>query len=274
MTPRRALLAALVLGATTAARAEPPRARSETLDEVLARELLAAIDDVSAGRAKACPRLDEALVPYWGVDPAARLEWPRVMRRKIPPAAATWRSAARTCGELAIAAPDPDGPWTVVQLLRSPALQDGAQRARATAQALDAGVLRRSVDGGLEGFGRGGGTTHWEPRTSRDPAEAAPTVTGPLDPELVRRVIRQNRGQIHTCYEQQLLRRAGLKGRAAVRFTITPAGEAAAVTLEESTVASAPLEACVLTRVATWRFPPPRGGPVVVTYPFSFEPLP
>ncbi|MBP7683804.1 MAG: hypothetical protein KBB95_17995 [Deltaproteobacteria bacterium] len=35
-----------------------------------------------------------------------------------------------------------------------------------------------------------------------------------------------------------------------------------------------PLDDCLLERVRTWRFPPPSGGLVSVTYPFTMAPSP
>ncbi|MFZ5470739.1 MAG: TonB family protein, partial [Myxococcota bacterium] len=98
---------------------------------------------------------------------------------------------------------------------------------------------------------------------------------GCLDKELVRQVIRRNVGQIRYCYEAQLNQKPELSGKVAVRFVISAQGVVSQAEIAESSADHAGLEACVTSRVKSWRFPKPRAnGQVVVTYPFLFRQAP
>jgi hypothetical protein len=96
------------------------------------------------------------------------------------------------------------------------------------------------------------------------------SVTGALDPELVRLVIRSHRSQIRYCYELELARDPALSGRLAVRFIIGSEGQVATSNVIDSTVKNLELNRCVTSRVQSWVFPKPKGGVVVVRYPFVF----
>lgn len=105
------------------------------------------------------------------------------------------------------------------------------------------------------------------------PSKGAPAQPmGSLDQALIRAVVRAHRQEVRTCYEQQLRKYPELKGKVAVKFHIATSGSVSSSAVEESTVANAELERCVVGKVATWIFPKPKGrGEVVVTYPFIFE---
>lgn len=232
-----------------------------TAEELRARELAAAVADVTAKRAGACLRLHDAVTPYWGA--ADRLEWPRQLRKPLPESVSGVRSAADACAAAALAA-DEKAEWSVSRLLASPLLQDEALRKQ---------VLER--DGGPPSIGRGGGSGGGLPVThsSIDPALAAAGAAG-LAPALVHKVIRQNRNQPMYCYESQLPRLQGRKGKVLVQFEITAEGKTSAVVMAESTLNDAAVEACVLDRVANWVFPRPKQGKATVSYPFEFGPAP
>ncbi len=92
---------------------------------------------------------------------------------------------------------------------------------------------------------------------------------GALDKELIRKVIRANRGQIRFCYESQLNRFPNLSGKIAVKFIISATGAVKDASITQSTLGNEEIEKCVASRVRQWQFPKPQGGGVVtVTYPF------
>ena len=113
--------------------------------------------------------------------------------------------------------------------------------------------------------------------SAEPPAGAAPVIYGSLDKELIREVIHKNRLEVRACYEKQLKAFPKLEGKVSVNFRILPSGNVAGTNVVSSTVANVELEGCIVDRVATWGFPKPKGGGVVVvTYPFIFrqDPVP
>jgi TonB family protein len=57
-----------------------------------------------------------------------------------------------------------------------------------------------------------------------------------------------------------------------VRFTISGDGGVDSQSVAQTTLKSAMVEECILRRIATWKFPTPKGGTkVLVSYPFLFK---
>lgn len=97
-------------------------------------------------------------------------------------------------------------------------------------------------------------------------------ISGGLDREVIAAIIRSQLGQILYCYERQLSAYPDLFGKVAVRFTIGPTGMVESQKIGDTTLKNASVESCILSRVASWKFPTPRGGTKVqVTYPFLFK---
>lgn len=93
-----------------------------------------------------------------------------------------------------------------------------------------------------------------------------------LDKELIRRVIRSHLGQVRYCYEAQLNANPSLEGKVAITFHVVASGLVDDARVASSTANNAGLEACLVSRVRTWRFPAdPRAGSYVITYPFLFK---
>ena len=70
---------------------------------------------------------------------------------------------------------------------------------------------------------------------------------------------------------RQLLINAWLH-RLGLSFLIGAGGRVQQARVRESTLDDATVEACLIERVATWRFPEPAGGGTVeVNYPFLFR---
>lgn len=96
--------------------------------------------------------------------------------------------------------------------------------------------------------------------------------SGCLDKELIRRIIRSHLGQVRYCYEAQLTTSPSLEGKVAVTFHVNASGVVDEARVSSTTANSAGLEACLVSRVRTWRFPSaPRAGSYVITYPFLFK---
>ncbi|MDP1825071.1 MAG: DUF2330 domain-containing protein [Archangium sp.] len=101
--------------------------------------------------------------------------------------------------------------------------------------------------------------------------DLAPTVTGPLDKDLVRRIVKRNLGQLRFCYELELNRTPGLMGKLTVELIITPEGTVAATKLGSSNLGNPNVENCFVARAKTWSFPK-SSGTVTVLYPFVVKP--
>lgn len=100
------------------------------------------------------------------------------------------------------------------------------------------------------------------------------TSRGSLPPGVIRSVIRSHRQQIRYCYERSLTRWPQLAGKLRVHFVIDSRGRVRlAAGRTDPAIRQTDLAGCILRRVRTWIFPPPRGGgEVEVHYPFLFAP--
>lgn len=56
-----------------------------------------------------------------------------------------------------------------------------------------------------------------------------------------------------------------------LEWTIGAAGRVVAAKTKSSTLSNAAVEACILSSLKTWTFPSPKGGVVIITYPFLFN---
>jgi hypothetical protein len=97
-------------------------------------------------------------------------------------------------------------------------------------------------------------------------------VEGGLDREIIAQYIKSQLGHILACYERQLAARPDLHGKVSVKFTISGTGQVVTQNIAESEMKNQPTESCMLSKVAQWKFPEPKGGTkVMVTYPFMFK---
>lgn|GEM_PF-2406929 len=97
-------------------------------------------------------------------------------------------------------------------------------------------------------------------------------VKGPLDRDIVRRIVRAHINEVYRCYALGLGRRPRLRGRVAVDFTIGPDGRVSKVKISRSSLGDKRVERCIAAAVRRWQFPKPRGGAEVrVTFPFVLD---
>ena len=106
--------------------------------------------------------------------------------------------------------------------------------------------------------------------TARAAEEA--TVQGSLGKDQIRPVIQQHIGEVKQCYEAQLQKNKSLAGRVMVNFTIGTDGKVTDSRISETTLKNPDCEKCIADAVQSWQFPKPRGGKVVVNYPFVLAP--
>lgn len=120
------------------------------------------------------------------------------------------------------------------------------------------------------GYGRGGGTSRGNHSNVPVVKFGQQTVTGPLDKEIVRRIVRRNANKIRYCYEKRLQVDPSAAGKLVVTFTITPNGTVATASAKG---VHADVEDCVGHAFTQMEFPKPKdGGKVDVVYPFVFAP--
>lgn len=137
------------------------------------------------------------------------------------------------------------------------------------------GLIGSGGGGGSgSGYGRGsgagfGGRGKKVPRVRQAKAD----VKGPLDKDIIRRIVRAHINEVRYCYNQGLARDPDMAGRVAVQFTITDAGKVSDSDVADTTLDDEDVEKCIAKAVKRWKFPKPAsGGTVVVKYPFVLEP--
>ncbi len=85
-------------------------------------------------------------------------------------------------------------------------------------------------------------------------------------------IVRRYAAGIQLCYDDELQRSPGLRGKLSITMTVTPLGEVSAAQLVEDTLGSTRVSECVLGQVRGWRFPAATGGDTSFTAPFVFTP--
>lgn len=129
-----------------------------------------------------------------------------------------------------------------------------------------------SVSGNLTGGGMGSGDYGLKPSKGRQidiKEEEEVIIKGGLDPDLIAAIVKRYGPQIQHCYEKGLVRNPKVRGKVTTHFTIAGNGTVISPKIVESTLGDAFTEKCILQKIATWKFPKPKGGGTVgVTWPF------
>jgi len=98
------------------------------------------------------------------------------------------------------------------------------------------------------------------------------TVTGKLDTEIVRRVIRAHFAMLRTCYEDGLQGDPNLEGRVTTKFVIGRDGTVVTAQDGGSDLPNQNVVGCVRGAIKTLVFPKPEEGIVIVVFPVLFSP--
>ncbi len=126
-------------------------------------------------------------------------------------------------------------------------------------------------DVGTSGGGKVALAGKGDAKVSGQVSTAAPEVdSADVDRAALSRYIRDRLGAIRGCYERELKRNPGLKGKVVVRFNITPAGRAGDIRIEENTLGSPEVASCIGGLMRSWIFPFKPPDEVPVQYPFLF----
>lgn len=97
--------------------------------------------------------------------------------------------------------------------------------------------------------------------------------SGPLPPEVITRIVRQNFGRFRLCYENGLRSEPALHGRVVTSFVIRADGSVANVADGGSDLPNKDVVACIARSFQNLSFPnPENGGVVKVSYPVIFHP--
>jgi hypothetical protein len=130
-------------------------------------------------------------------------------------------------------------------------------------------------DEGEAGGGGGPGTGYGVGAPSRNPNPkiriGAPTVTGGLAKDVIRKVIRRRMNNVEYCYRRQLTRTPDLKGTVKVEIVVGADGAVASAKVVQGIHAD--VDACITGVMSSLAFPKPDGGGIVkIIYPFKLEP--
>ena len=128
--------------------------------------------------------------------------------------------------------------------------------------------------GGRGNSGYGRGASRLGERRAKVPKviPGKPIISGSLDMETIRRVIRRHRNEYRYCYEKQLNTKRDLNGKITVKFTIAGNGSVIAAAVADTTMNDRKVEGCLVTKIKRWVFPAPKGGGIVIVkYPFVFK---
>ena len=102
-------------------------------------------------------------------------------------------------------------------------------------------------------------------------------ISGAIDDQgrsagVITSTVRKYRSGLMLAYNRELLANPNLSGEITVAFVILPDGSVDKTEIRQSSVKWPALEDAVLKRMRYWKFPPSRGGPVRVLFPFKFLP--
>ena len=96
--------------------------------------------------------------------------------------------------------------------------------------------------------------------------------SGSFDKKIIKRVVTRNKRKITNCYERQLRKNPGIKGRITIKWRISSTGNVDMASVAGNEMGNSAVANCLVTTVKGWRFPAPTGGTAVeVKYPFNFD---
>jgi TonB family protein len=85
-------------------------------------------------------------------------------------------------------------------------------------------------------------------------------------------VVRRYAPGIQFCYDNELKKNPGLRGKLVVSITVLASGEVSAVSIVDDSLHSPAVTQCILAQIRGWRFPPISHGVTSFKSPFVFTP--
>ena len=137
---------------------------------------------------------------------------------------------------------------------------------------LGAEILRGRGGGGIGAMGAGGvGRGAVGGMVTHATSRSVGVPQGNIDREAVAKTINAHLQEVRGCYERALIKDPGLAGKVVLEWTIGQTGAVTAAKTKSSTLKNSAVEGCILSALKTWQFPQPRGGVVIISYPFLFN---
>jgi hypothetical protein len=93
---------------------------------------------------------------------------------------------------------------------------------------------------------------------------------GALSEAELQKALSKKLSKFQYCYEKALLNEPTLSGVVTLQWTISTDGQVSEIKTVSSQIASAALQSCLKAELTKITFPKPKGGSVVVKFPFSF----
>lgn len=110
-------------------------------------------------------------------------------------------------------------------------------------------------------------------RGSVKASEAPETFgTGTLETSKIASAVKGRISGVKNCYEKELKRNPKLVGKIVMQFTINEGGRVMDVSAKSDSMGEPAVAECIKSQMDRWRFPPPEGGTVTVSFPFIFAP--
>jgi hypothetical protein len=97
-------------------------------------------------------------------------------------------------------------------------------------------------------------------------------LIGEIEPQLVKRFIKNQGYELRLCYELGLRRDPQMQGFMDWRWVIDSRGLPTEVLLVQSEIRDRQLASCISEKIERWRFPRPRRGSVEIVHRFTFNP--
>lgn len=102
--------------------------------------------------------------------------------------------------------------------------------------------------------------------------QAGATVTGALDRDVVRRIVRAHINEVRYCYNLALRDNPNARGMVEIAWAVDAAGKVKTSAVTKSAI-KGPIRGCLAKAVKRWKFPKPGDGDdVQVAYKFNLQP--
>jgi outer membrane biosynthesis protein TonB len=95
---------------------------------------------------------------------------------------------------------------------------------------------------------------------------------GNMDAALIDQVVKQHLNQYRYCYQRELQKDYGLSGKVTLKWIIASDGSVSSANVKRETIENSAVTRCMVNVARRMQFPQPKGGIVIVSYPFLFSP--